>query len=152
MIFFIISVSPFLNAQDALLIKKEDAINDIKEMFRLIEDAHYNPYLYLEKEKFNTKKDSLIKIILSQKNGIRKNDFLLHCMQFLANLNDAHTSIRWWNAIPQENWEKAILYFENNYRMESKEGEFTNKRIYKIDNTDKSARKVAEMIKNTFNL
>jgi len=109
-LFFIISVSPYLNAQDALLIKREDAIDDIKEMFRLIEDAHYNPYLYLEQEKFNTKKDSLIKIILLQKKEIRKNDFLLHCMQFLANLNDAHTSMKWWNAIPQENWEKAIFF------------------------------------------
>ena len=36
--------------------------------------------------------------------------------------------------------EKSLLYFENNYRMESKEGEFANKQIFKIDNTDKSAK------------
>lgn len=48
--------------------------------------------------------------------------------------------------------EKSLLYFENNYRMQSKENEFSNKKIYKIDNTAKSAKKVAKMIKKQFNL
>lgn len=48
--------------------------------------------------------------------------------------------------------EKSLLYFEHNYRMESKEGEFANKQIYKINNTDISAKKVAGMIKEKFYL
>ena len=48
--------------------------------------------------------------------------------------------------------EKSLLYFEENYRMKSKEQEFSNKQIYKIDNTDKPAKEVAEMIKHKFNL
>lgn len=51
-----------------------------------------------------------------------------------------------------EQSEKSLLYFENNYRMASNEGEFPNKYIYKIDNTDQSAEKVAAMIKKKFNL
>ena len=46
--------------------------------------------------------------------------------------------------------EKSLLYFEHNYRMESKENEFSNKQIYKIDNTNISAKEVAEMIKRKF--
>jgi len=48
--------------------------------------------------------------------------------------------------------EKSLLYFESNYRMESREDEFENKAIFKIDNTHLSAKEVAEMIKMKYQL
>lgn len=48
--------------------------------------------------------------------------------------------------------EQSLLYFEDNYRMESKENEFSDKQMLKIDNTNISARAVAEMITCHFNL
>ena len=48
--------------------------------------------------------------------------------------------------------EKSLLYFEDNYRMESKNGEFVNKPILTIDNTQVPAQEVAQMIKERFRL
>ena len=48
--------------------------------------------------------------------------------------------------------EKGLLKLEKKYRMNSLEGEFATKNIFKIDNTALSPETVAEMIANKFNL
>ncbi|MEM6632009.1 MAG: shikimate kinase [Bacteroidota bacterium] len=48
--------------------------------------------------------------------------------------------------------EKSLRYAESEYRMISKEGEFPDKPIFKIDNSHLSPEKVAAMIKEKFNL
>lgn len=48
--------------------------------------------------------------------------------------------------------EKSLLSFEKRCRMVSRENEFDNKQIYKIDNTNLSPTAVAQMIKTKFNL
>jgi len=48
--------------------------------------------------------------------------------------------------------EKVLLYHEKEYRMNSQEGEFQGKKIYRIDNTNLSPEKVAQQIKIHFSL
>lgn len=48
--------------------------------------------------------------------------------------------------------EKSLLYFESNYRMESRENEFKDKPIYKINNTNRAPKEVAKMIMAKFKL
>ena len=48
--------------------------------------------------------------------------------------------------------EKSLLYFESNYRMQSREGEFPDKPMLKIDNTHLSVVEVAQQIKGHFSL
>ncbi len=49
-----------------------------------------------------------------------------------------------------ERSEKGLLLHEKQYRMNSLEDEFLEKKIYKIDNTDLSAKEVAMKIKEHF--
>ena len=48
--------------------------------------------------------------------------------------------------------EKRLLSSEYKHRMETFEGEIKDKNYLKIDNTNITAKKVAEMIKERFNL
>lgn len=48
--------------------------------------------------------------------------------------------------------EQYIHYSELNFRMESFDGEFEDKEIYKIDNTDLRPEEVAQMIREKFKL
>ncbi len=48
--------------------------------------------------------------------------------------------------------EKALLSWEEEYRMNSEEGEFPNKQILRINNTNLSPEQVAQQIKDYFSL
>ena len=48
--------------------------------------------------------------------------------------------------------EKVMLYHEEKYRMNSEEGEFKEKNIFRIDNTELSPQEVALRIKKHFDL
>lgn len=48
--------------------------------------------------------------------------------------------------------EKVMLYHEKEYRMNSREGEFNNKKILRINNTNLSPDLVAQKIKDHFSL
>lgn len=106
---FLCYISDELCAQDDSSFSEENIVQDIHHLFKKINDAHFNPYLFITKENLEAKRDRLIQEF-RQRDNISQYEFVIRTMQLLANINDGHTSLQWWSTLPKELNERPAFF------------------------------------------
>ncbi|MCT4581816.1 MAG: S41 family peptidase [Flavobacteriales bacterium] len=88
-----------INAQTSNSITVENALDEIDVIHQHLKTTHFNPFLHIKETDYLQKIAHIKQKIETHGKEIDLGNFVIYAMQAVAPLNDAHTSIEWWNII-----------------------------------------------------